>query len=242
MKKRPPAGKDKECARRLKEIWQQKKHELHLTQDKAADIMGMSQGAVGQYINGITKMSADIKIRFADMLGVDVADIDPELGVSSMGSFVAEPVPRYRVSPFVPVPMVDNFYNGGDGDGMAYNEQPEFLKHLSFRKEWLDYESLNPRNLSVAMVHGKSMEPTLREADVILLDTSENGLEFVKDGKVYAITVKQKPLVKRLYKQELGGILLQSDNPSFKEIIIDDDELNSFRVVGRVVWSAGKVD
>lgn len=44
--------KDKENAKRLKAIYQAKRHELELTQTKIAELIGMKQGAVAQYFNG----------------------------------------------------------------------------------------------------------------------------------------------------------------------------------------------
>lgn len=60
-------------------IWQAKKKELGLNQEKLADLMGWkSQGSVGQYLTGRIPLNTDAKLKFAKVLGVDVKEIDPE--------------------------------------------------------------------------------------------------------------------------------------------------------------------
>ena len=62
----------------LKLIWNQKKKELGLTQEKAAHLMGWhSQAAVAQYLNGKIPLNTDAKMKFAELLNVSPASIWP---------------------------------------------------------------------------------------------------------------------------------------------------------------------
>ncbi|EPC6178350.1 helix-turn-helix domain-containing protein [Serratia marcescens] len=68
------------AAKRLKAIWERKKAELHLTQDKAADILGFgTQGAVSHYLNAKTPLNTDTVIKFASLLGVAPEEIRPDM-------------------------------------------------------------------------------------------------------------------------------------------------------------------
>lgn len=147
----------------------------------------------------------------------------------------------YETSPFVSVPMVESFYHGGNGDGLEHQDEPTFLKSLSFRRDWLEYMGFDITQLKVAMVHGQSMEPTLNEADVILVDKRQSDISTIENGAIYALVFKGKPLVKRVYKQELGGVALESDNKSFKDMDFSEEETKEIEFIGRVVWRGGEV-
>lgn len=203
-----------------------------LTQQELGKQCGVSRAAVALWENGDTKsLKVDSLLKASKALRksfVWLADgKGPEDGKTS--------------DVYEEIPMVESFYHGGDGDGMERQDDPAFLKTLSFRRDWLEYVGLDPEFLKVAMVHGKSMEPELREADVILVDKRENKLEGVENGAIYALTVNGAPLVKHVYVQELGGVVLESVNKSFKDIEIPKGEITALEVVGRVVWRGGEV-
>ena len=63
----------------LRAIWEQKKIEMQFTQVEAAKELGWSQGAISHYLNNITALGPPAVIKFANFLGVDPLDIDPEV-------------------------------------------------------------------------------------------------------------------------------------------------------------------
>jgi len=153
-----------------------------------------------------------------------------------------EPAGIYHVNPFTSIPMVESFYHGGNGDGLEHPGEPKFLKSLSFRTDWLEYMGLDTNQLKVAMVHGKSMEPTLNEAEVILIDKRESDISKIENGAIYALVFKGKPLVKRVYVQEMGNVNLVSDNKrGFDDIKFSEEEAKEIEFIGRVVWRGGEV-
>ena len=63
----------------LRAIWDQKKTEMQFTQVEAAKELGWSQGAISHYLNNITSLGPSAVIKFANFLGVDPLDIDPQI-------------------------------------------------------------------------------------------------------------------------------------------------------------------
>ena len=58
-------------AKLLKAWWSASKRDLDLTQEKAGALMGgITQGAVGQYLNGIIPLNVEAKLSFAKILKV----------------------------------------------------------------------------------------------------------------------------------------------------------------------------
>lgn len=67
-------------SKRLREIWDAKKEELGLSQEKAAGRMGFStQAAVSQFLNGRIALNKENVLKFAELLGVSPEEIDPLL-------------------------------------------------------------------------------------------------------------------------------------------------------------------
>lgn len=63
----------------LRKIWDQKKSEMQFTQVEAAKDLSWSQGAISHYLNGLTHLGAPAAIKFANFLGVDPTEIDPDI-------------------------------------------------------------------------------------------------------------------------------------------------------------------
>ena len=63
----------------LRKIWDQKKSEMQFTQVEAAHDLQWSQGAISHYLTGLTHLGAPAAIKFANFLGVDPTEIDPNI-------------------------------------------------------------------------------------------------------------------------------------------------------------------
>jgi predicted transcriptional regulator len=82
---------------RLRRIWDAKKDELHLTQSKAAKVLGYTnQTAVSQYLNGHIPLNLEAAVKFCTLLKVDVKDISERF--SKMVEVKPKPVVRIPVS------------------------------------------------------------------------------------------------------------------------------------------------
>lgn len=66
-------------AAKLKAIWLQKKPMLGLTQESAAERLGITQTGVSHYLNGSNPLNLKVAVVFAEMLGVTVGDFSPTL-------------------------------------------------------------------------------------------------------------------------------------------------------------------
>ncbi|MFC6377546.1 LexA family protein [Tatumella terrea] len=77
-----------EDAMRLKALYESKKKQLKVTQYTIADEMGISQGAVGHYINGRIALNVPVVTDFARILQVQVSEISPNLA-KEVGRYAA---------------------------------------------------------------------------------------------------------------------------------------------------------
>ncbi|KGA24932.1 repressor [Pectobacterium brasiliense] len=68
-----------EAARKLKALYQSKKKELNVTQYTIADELGISQGAVGHYLNGRIALNVPVASGFSRILQIPISEFSPEL-------------------------------------------------------------------------------------------------------------------------------------------------------------------
>lgn len=117
--------------------------------------------------------------------------------------------------------------------GGSFETAAEVEGYYSFRYDWVHTKG-NPRNMVLMSVVGNSMEPELKEGDMVLIDQSKND---VLAGGIYAIGVDDTVMVKRVEKLP-GTLVLHSDNTDYSPIRLAGDELDSVRVVGKIIWVA----
>ena len=78
--KRELTEPERDCAARLRRIWERKRLALGLTQEKVAYACGWStQGAFGHYLQGKNPLNIDAVFRLARVLEVDPREIMPGL-------------------------------------------------------------------------------------------------------------------------------------------------------------------
>ena len=65
----------------------------------------------------------------------------------------------------------------------------------------------------------------------------DKGRRKVHDGYIYALGVGEMISVKRLYYLPDGRCKIKSDNPEFESYNV---HLNDIRILGQVIWRAGR--
>ena len=138
-----------------------------------------------------------------------------------------------RLNTFPTIPRLDVALSAGHG---AFNaDTAQVLDHIPFTQEFLSKRlgRTSTKNLICCDVMGESMEPTLREGDMVIVDTATKETP----AGVYAVNYQGTSMVKRL--EQIGeGYTLLSDHPSYLPMHIKGDDLNNLEIVGRVVWAA----
>lgn len=129
-------------------------------------------------------------------------------------------VPRYQVEA------------SAGGGTLIHSEQ--IVDYLSFRAEWVrNALGVAASALVLINVKGDSMEPTLSNGDVILIDRSA---DHVDDNAVYVLRLSGSLLVKRIKRNMDGSVVVSSDNVIYPPETIMGDLVDGLNVVGRVVW------
>lgn len=108
------------------------------------------------------------------------------------------------------------------------------LTYLSFRTEWIRSKG-NPEYMTVIRAFGDSMEPTIPDGSVVLID--EGRRQFVKN-RIYYLRYNGQMYIKRLVERE-GHLCIASDNDPNVLLVSDADD---FEIIGRCIWTARELD
>ena len=127
----------------------------------------------------------------------------------------------------VPIAEIDQDYGMG---GTFTGDHVELQVH-HFPRIWVaSITSSPPTLLTIARGKGDSMDPTIRDRDMVIIDRSRRKLD--EADAIWALTVGDIGMIKRL---RLRGsmVIIQSDNDRVSDEEVPADEVN---LVGRVVF------
>lgn len=151
--------------------------------------------------------------------------LDPEWLVTGRGS------PRQGGGPDqVAVPRVRALLSAGGGS-FETSAEPAGAA-LSFRRDWLARKGA-PDRMVLMEVLGDSMEPEIKAGDLALVDLSHRE---ISPRAIHAVGVGETILIKRIEARP-GALALLSDNPAYPPVLLLGDEIETARIIGRVVWT-----
>lgn len=136
---------------------------------------------------------------------------------------------------FVLIPILPEAVSAGAGALTDANDL-DVEKHVAFRTEWMRRIGVNPKRAHILRVRGDSMEPTLSEGDVVLVDTGD---VEPAGGGLFVMTWAGEAIIKRLDRDFDGSLMVISDNAGrYPPRRIDATAADQVRIVGRVRWYA----
>jgi phage repressor protein C with HTH and peptisase S24 domain len=213
--------------------------------DRLARAMGVSPSAFRKWLKGEAEPSRERLVALAEVARVGVGWLAKGEGPEPTFAGI-EPVGRRA---------------RGTGDGTAYVDPSRFLllpkqpeaaaagaatppspvmsEYIAFKHEWLRaLFHVEPENLLLEIAVGESMQPTIHDGDILLIDTTDR---HIRSFGIYVLEVEGERLVKRVQRKLDGSLVLISDNSVYLPDQVPADRAGDVEVIGRVVWSAGPV-
>lgn len=196
---------------------------------KAGEIAGVTDEQIRRWRDGKAKPS------FSGIAALTYA-AGKSLDWLVTGNEIAQPQSQMQIMSetdlpgFTLVPRLDVQASAGNG-ALAWSEEP--VDFLAFQESWLRARNINPKYARVLTTRGDSMEPTIRDGDVLLVDTS---IDHVRDNTIYIVVYGGLVLVKRVHGRFDGSLVLISDNSTYPPETIAAHDVPNLRVAGRVMW------
>ncbi|SGZ16863.1 S24 family peptidase [Moritella viscosa] len=131
----------------------------------------------------------------------------------------------------VTIPQYNFRASAGNGC-LVVSEEP--VATFSFSQDWLYKQGLRGAKLNVVPVSGDSMESTLIDGDLMLVELIDDPKD-ARDG-ICVIRIDDEILVKRIqYDFIEQGYHIRSDNSAYSTFFIGKEYRGRFRVIGRMV-------
>ena len=193
------------------------------SQNRLAILLGINRAGITQAKNKGTvpdKWILDLYRKY----GINPDWIETGKGkmfiVERNGSVV---VPEYKSAPHVKARLC-----AGDG---SFEVDENISDYWMFRTDWLKSKGVTS-DMILINVYGNSMEPELKDGDTVLIDTSR---KEILAGSIYAVGIDDTIMVKRIEKHP-GKLVLISDNKDYETLYLSQSEMDSVRIIGKILW------
>lgn len=200
------------------------------SREEFAEAVGVSPATIGNYERGNRKPDAEFFAKVREATG---ASLDWLITGQKPDTVGQRGAPNQ-----VAIPHFDIEATAGDG---AHILEDRDDGAVLVDRDWLaQFVSLG-RRVSMITARGESMEPVIRDGDVLLVEHDITDAD-VRAGGVFVVTHHGGLKVKRL-EAWAGGLRLSSDaGERYGEEIIPDDRIGEDLVVhGRVFWTGGRL-
>lgn len=219
----------------------------NMDQSELARLVNVSSVAVNGWCTGATKsIKGENLLKASSALGVDPLWLSTGKGeMLPKKTVTTRPIKAWAEGDPIEEDEVEVMrldLKLSAGSGRLQWEIDEKGARNRFRKSWCDKKGFKPEHLTTVMVDGDSMSPTLIHGASITINTADTS---PRNGKVYAIDYQGEFLVKRLFIEPSGQVIIVSDNPDktrFKSIEVPTEYSEALRVLGKVVSQSSDVD
>ena len=238
MPSRPVTPEQKEDAARLKSLfdeWKAKQGQLgrDVRQEEIAHQLGLSQSALSQRLGGKMAINRDFAAKIAALIGKPVFEFSPRLAGEIEG-LARHAVEASTDDEFADVRRLDVKVAAGHGS-VPYLE--EELGALKFRRDFLRSIGVSEANAVVVTVTGASMEPTIANGAVLLVNRANRE---PRANAIYVFHLQGNGLVVKRVVKSGGQWLARSDNDdreAFPDFAFDEGAT----LIGRAVWMGAKL-
>lgn len=198
-----------------------------LSQAELARRVGLSQPSVYALLRKNKTGSRNLH-SIARELGTSTAYLEGETDDPEAGAL---PAPTQRDIAehldLVPIAEIDQAY----GMGLTFTDNPIKVRVHHFPRAWIESITYSPPSeLTIARGKGDSMDPTIRDRDMVIIDRSRRTID--EADAIWALTVGDIGMIKRLRRRG-PTVVIQSDNDRVSDEEVHADEVN---IVGRIVF------
>lgn len=207
--------------------------EKHRMSARQASILAVGHDGLIRDIRAGRSVSVDRLAALSAVLDLELYFGPPRGGAEPSGDFALVPLHAAELSA---------------GPGAAADDADRVETLLAFRRDWLARLGLPPARAALARIRGDSMEPRLRDGDLVLLDTGRTDPRRPlkgPEGNIFALRHQGELIVKRVELPpdpprgpDDPALVLVSENWSYAPVRVTRRALEdgSTEVLGLVRW------
>lgn len=126
-------------------------------------------------------------------------------------------------------------FSCGEGISIEYHFD-EVRDSIPFPPEFFIRKQVKPENTKLLVASGDSMEDYIYDQDLFAIDVTSTE---ILDGQIYAVYFEGEGMLKQIFKEEGGNLVLHSLNPKYRDRRVTELNGTNFKVMGRQYWRAG---
>lgn len=220
-------------------------HKHRLSANQLQALSGVTQSTTSRILKGDTASPRDDVVRkYADYFNIDITDLRYQdlssilpSSLQAMLDSTSRPVSTAEIDPTTKIwlPLMDISFSCGDGASIDCHFE-ETKRKLAFDPDFLISRGIKEQNVRLLYATGDSMEMFIFDGDIFAVDISDTA---IRDGQIYAVYFEGEAMLKQIFKEAGGTLILHSLNPKYKDKIVTEDNGADFKVIGRQFWRAG---
>ena len=136
---------------------------------------------------------------------------------------------RDETEKYARIRYFNNIYASAGGGAINYDEESEYIRIDARILEKLNYTPNDSKHLEAVNVIGESMEPTLKDGNVVFVDKEKRDIQ---KGGIYLLLTENGLFIKRVQYRVDGSCDIISDNPVYP---VERLPYGSFEIIGKVI-------
>lgn len=207
-----------------------------LSWSKASTMIGLSPQAPSKWKKG--QIGKETLEKLAELLEVDVGWL---LTGKDAGAF--EPLVTVETvvatedhkDDFVWIDVVEAVFSCGAGESIEFHFDTINGK-IPFSPSFMKDKGVTEKSMKIIKAKGESMADFIKDGDLVGINLAQTD---IIDGEIYAVYLAGEGMLKQIFKEADGSLVLHSLNEKFPDRIVSEENGRNFKVIGRQFWRAG---
>ncbi|MFW1943453.1 XRE family transcriptional regulator [Acinetobacter guillouiae] len=221
----------------LKDRLKESRKKAGKTQAEVAEAVKISQPAYQALESGRNQKSAFLPM-IAQFLGVDPFWLTTG---NESDSFEVKDVYKPTIveyesdNEFIWIDVVEANFSCGAGESIEFHFDVINGK-FPFSPTFMREKGVNEKTMKIIKAKGDSMADFIKDGDLVGINLAQT--EII-DGEIYAFYFAGEGMIKQIFKEADGSLILHSLNEKYRDKVVTEDNGSNFKIMGRQFWRAG---
>lgn len=136
---------------------------------------------------------------------------------------------------FVWIDVVEAVFSCGAGESIEFHFDTINGK-IPFSPSFMKDKGVTEKTMKIIKAKGESMADFIKDGDLVGINLAQTD---IIDGEIYAVYLAGEGMLKQIFKEADGSLVLHSLNEKFPDRIVSEENGRNFKVIGRQFWRAG---